>query len=280
MEQQYLDLIRDILKNGVNKGDRTGTGTRSVFGRQIRHDLSQGFPLLTTKKIHLKSVIHELLWFLSGDTNIRYLQENGVRIWNEWADENGELGPLYGAQWRAWGDGQGKKIDQVAKAMEQIKTNPNSRRIIIEGWNVALLPDETISPQQNVKQGRMALPPCHKTYQFYVADGRLSCQLYIRSSDTYLGLPFNQASLALLTHMFAQQADLKPGEIIISIGDAHLYHNHITEDIVYEQLKREPRDLPSLHLKRKPVSLFDYKYEDFELEGYNPHPRIKAPIAV
>ncbi len=277
--QQYLDLVKDILEFGVDKGDRTGTGTRSIFAKQIRHDLSKGFPLLTTKKIHIKSVIYELLWFLSGSTNIKFLKDNGVSIWNEWADDKGELGPVYGAQWRAWDDGSGKKIDQVSMAIDLLKNNPNSRRIIINGWNVSKLPDERISPQENVAKGLMALPPCHTLYQFYVARNKLSLQIYQRSCDVFLGLPFNIASGAFFTHMMANECGFDLGEVIISIGDAHLYKNHLTDEIVFEQLRREPKDLPKLELNKR-SSIFDYKYEDFNLIGYDPHPRIKAPISV
>jgi len=278
MEQQYLNLLRDILANGVKKGDRTGTGTISVFGRMYRHDLSQGFPLLTTKRLHVKSIIHELLWFLQGGTNTAYLRENGVSIWDEWATETGDLGPIYGAQWRAWGGPDGEAIDQVAAVIEGIRRNPNSRRHIINAWNVAALPDETKGPQQNVVEGRMALAPCHVMYQFWVADGKLSCMMTQRSGDAFLGIPFNGASVAFLTHMVAQQCGLEPGEIVHSIGDLHIYLNHI--DQVNLQLSRGPRPMPKLTLKRKPDSIFDYRFEDFEITGYDPHPSIAAPIAV
>lgn len=274
----YLELLRDIRDNGVDRGDRTGTGTRSVFGRQLRFDLRDGFPLLTTKKIHFKSVVNELIWFLSGDTNTRWLKENGVSIWDEWATEEGELGPLYGAQWRQWPTRDGGSIDQLAYVLDCLKQRPESRRILFHGWNVEYLPDETMSPQENVKAGRMALPPCHLLYQFYVAEGRLSALLYIRSSDTFLGLPFNIASVALLTHMLAQQADLDVGEVVITLGDAHIYANH--REQVDLQLSRTPGPRPALNILRKPDSLFDYRFEDFELVGYEPQPGIKAPVAV
>jgi len=276
--QPYLDLLSDVMENGADKGDRTGTGTRSVFGRQIRYDLSKGFPLLTTKKLHFKSIAYELLWFLRGDTNIRFLTEHGVSIWNEWATPEGELGPVYGAQWRCWHGHDGKQYDQVQTLVEGLKNNPDSRRHIISGWNVALLPDESVSPQENAAAGRMALPPCHAFYQFYVANGKLSGSLYIRSNDLFLGHPYNTASLALLTHMLAQQCDLDVGDIIISIGDAHIYCNHFEQ--VALQLSRAPRPLPKLAFKRKPESIFDYCFDDFEITGYDSHPHIPAPIAV
>ncbi|WP_405141310.1 thymidylate synthase [Paenibacillus sp. FSL H7-0942] len=263
--KNYLDLLQDILNNGVHKGDRTGTGTQSVFGRQLRYDLSKGFPLVTTKRIHLKSVIHELLWFLSGDTNISYLKENGVKIWDDWADENGDLGPVYGSQWRTWEAPNGEKIDQIAAVIDSIKNNPDSRRHLVSAWNVAEI-------------NHMKLPPCHFAFQFYVAEGKLSCMLTMRSVDTFLGLPFNIASYALLTHMIAQQCDLEVGEFIWSGGDVHIYSNHV--DQVKTQLEREPYALPKLVIKRKPDSIFDYKFEDFEFENYQHHPGIKAPIAV
>ena len=276
--QQYHDLLRDILDNGVRKTDRTGTGTLSVFGRQFRCDLADGFPLLTTKKIHLKSVINELIWFLSGDTNVRWLQENGVSIWNEWATEEGELGPVYGKQWRAWPTRDGDEIDQIAYVVECLRERPDSRRILFHAWNVEYLPDESQSPVDNAAAGRMALPPCHLLYQFYVAERRLSAQLYIRSSDTFLGLPFNTASVAALVHMLAQQCDLEPGEIIITTGDAHIYLNHL--DQVEELLGRDARPLPTLELLRRPATIFDYRFEDFAVHGYDPHPHIAAPVAV
>ncbi len=276
--QKYLDLLTDIMENGTQKGDRTGTGTLSVFGRQFRHDLSEGFPLLTTKKLHFKSIVNELLWFLNGDTNTQWLNDNGVSIWNEWATESGELGPIYGKQWTAWPTKSGETINQIDYVMHCLKNNPNSRRILFHGWNVEYLPDETQSPQANVEAGRMALPPCHLLYQFYVANERLSAQLYIRSSDSFLGLPYNTASLALLTHMLAQQAGLGVGDIIITTGDSHIYSNHLEQ--VRTQCARAPKALPTLHIKRKPESIYDYHFDDFELEGYEPHPHISAPVAV
>ncbi|CAJ2765804.1 thymidylate synthase [Burkholderia pseudomallei] len=276
--KQYLELLRDVLANGVAKGDRTGTGTTSVFGRQIRHDLSKGFPLLTTKKLHFKSIANELIWFLSGNTNVSWLNENGVTIWNEWATEDNELGPVYGKQWTAWPTKDGGTINQIDYVVETLRKNPNSRRILFHGWNPEYLPDESVSPQENARQGRMALPPCHLLYQFYVAEGKLSSLLYIRSSDSFLGLPYNIASLALLTHMLAQQCDLVPHEIVVSIGDLHAYSNHMEQ--IQTQLTREVRELPKLVITRRPESIYDYKFEDFELVGYNPHPSIAAPIAV
>jgi len=276
--KQYLDLLQDILDHGAQKGDRTGTGTLSVFGRQYRHDLADGFPLLTTKKLHLKSIVNELIWFLNGDTNTRWLKENGVSIWDEWATEEGDLGPIYGAQWTAWPTRDGGTINQIDYVVDCLRNNPDSRRILFHGWNVEYLPDEKVSPQDNVRAGRMALPPCHLLYQFYVANGRLSSQLMIRSSDTFLGLPYNTASLALLTMMLAQQCDLEPGEIIISTGDTHIYSNHMEQ--VREQLSRIPRQLPTLNILRRPDSIYDYSFEDFELVGYEPHPHIAAPVAV
>ncbi len=265
--QQYLDLMRDVLENGTSKEDRTGTGTRSVFGRQLRFDLADGFPLVTTKKCHLRSIIYELLWFLRGDTNIGYLKENGVSIWDEWADEEGNLGPVYGEQWRAWRTPDGGTVDQISNVVSQLRTNPDSRRMMVVAYNPAVV-DE------------MALPPCHSLFQFYVAGGRLSCQLYQRSADLFLGVPFNIASYALLTHMLAQQVGLEPGDFVHTFGDCHLYNNHITDDIVYAQLQRTPRPLPRLNIKRKPQSLFDYRFEDFEVLGYDPWPAIRAPVAV
>lgn len=276
--RSYLDLLSDVLENGARKGDRTGTGTVSVFGRQYRHDLSNGFPLLTTKKLHFKSIVNELIWFLSGNTNIKWLNENGVKIWNEWATEEGDLGPVYGKQWTAWPTKDGGAINQIDYVVDAIKNNPNSRRIIFHGWNVEFLPDEKVSPQENAKNGKMALPPCHLLYQFYVANGKLSSHLYIRSSDMFLGLPYNTASLACLTHMLAQQCDLDVGEIVITLSDAHIYSNHMEQ--VQTQLAREPRALPTLQFKRKPVSIYDYQFEDFELVGYDPHPHIAAPVSV
>jgi thymidylate synthase len=276
--KQYLDLLQDILDNGAIKNDRTGTGTLSVFGRQYRHDLADGFPLLTTKKLHLKSIINELIWFLGGDTNTRWLKENGVSIWDEWATEDGDLGPIYGAQWTAWPTRDGGSINQIDYVIDCLRNNPDSRRILFHGWNVEFLPDERMSPQDNVRAGRMALPPCHLLYQFYVADRKLSAQLMIRSSDSFLGLPYNTASLAVLTLMLAQQCDLEPGEIIICTGDSHIYSNHLEQ--VQEQLSRVPRELPQLKILRKPGSIYDYRFEDFELDGYQPHPHIPAPVAV
>ncbi len=265
--KQYLDLMRDVLDSGAHKDDRTGTGTRSVFGRQLRFDLADGFPLVTTKKCHLRSIIYELLWFLRGDTNIGYLKDNGVSIWDEWADEQGNLGPVYGEQWRAWRTPDGGSIDQISNVIAQLRNNPDSRRMMVVAYNPAVV-DE------------MALPPCHSLFQFYVAGGRLSCQLYQRSADLFLGVPFNIASYALLTHMLAQQVGLEPGDFVHTFGDCHLYNNHITDDIVYAQLQRDPRPLPQLNIKRKPETLFDYEFEDFEVLGYDPHPAIKAPVAV
>ena len=276
--KQYLDLLRDVMENGTDKGDRTGTGTRSVFGRQVRYDLAEGFPLLTTKKLHIRSILHELLWFLSGETNIRYLKENGVSIWDEWATPDGELGPVYGAQWRNWQGADGKTYDQILALVEGLKNNPDSRRHIINGWNVALLPDEKQKPWENAAAGRMALPPCHVLYQFYVANGKLSASLYIRSNDLFLGNPYNTASLAFLTHMLAQQCDLDVGEIVLSIGDAHIYSNHFEQAEI--QLQRTPGPLPKLKIHRKPASILDYRFEDFEIVDYVAQPHIKAPIAV
>lgn len=263
--KQYQDLLQRILREGEEKSDRTGTGTLSVFGHQMRFNLQDGFPVLTTKKLHLRSIIHELLWFLSGDTNIRYLKENGVSIWDDWADENGDLGPVYGFQWRSWPGKDGQSVDQISKVVEQIKNNPDSRRHMVVAYNPAYV-DE------------MALPPCHSLFQFYVANGKLSCQLYQRSADTFLGVPFNIASYALLTHMIAQQCDLDVGDFIWTGGDTHLYSNHLEQANL--QLTREPLPLPTLNIKRKPDSIFDYVFEDFELVGYESHPHIKAPIAV
>lgn len=276
--KKYLELLTDILENGAQKGDRTGTGTTSVFGRQIRHDLSTGFPLLTTKKLHFKSIANELIWFLSGNTNIQWLNENGVKIWNEWATEEGDLGPVYGEQWTAWPTKDGGTINQIDYVVNTLRTNPNSRRILFHGWNPEYLPDEALSPQENAKQNKMALPPCHLLYQFYVADNKLSAQLYIRSSDSFLGLPYNIASLALLTHMLAQQTGLEPHEIVVSIGDLHAYSNHLSQ--IQTQLSRQPLALPQLLIKRKPESIYDYSFDDFEIVGYEAYPSIKAPIAV
>ncbi len=263
--QQYHDLMTRVLETGAKKEDRTGTGTLSVFGHQMRFDLAEGFPVVTTKKLHLKSIIHELLWFLQGDTNIKYLKDNGVTIWDEWADENGELGPVYGHQWRSWPTPDGHHIDQISNLIHQIKTNPDSRRLIVSAWNVAEI-------------GKMALPPCHCLFQFYVADGKLSCQLYQRSADIFLGVPFNIASYALLTMMIAQVCGLKPGEFIHTLGDAHLYSNHIEQAKL--QLSREAFPLPEMHMNPHVTNIFDFKFEDFELVGYQAHPSIKAPIAV
>lgn len=274
----YLELLQDIMDNGTVKGDRTGTGVKSVFGCQVRHNLADGFPLLTTKKLHFKSIANELIWFLSGDTNTRWLKENGVSIWDEWATETGDLGPIYGNQWTAWPTKDGGTINQIDYVVNTLKNNPNSRRILFHGWNVEYLPDESVSPQDNVRNGKMALPPCHLLYQFYVADGKLSAQLFLRSSDIFLGYAYNQSSLALLTHMLAQQCDLTPHEIIISFGDVHAYSNHFEQ--IKEQLSREPRKLPELKILRKPDSIYDYKFEDFEIVGYDPHPHIKAPVAI
>lgn len=263
--QQYLDLLRHIMDNGVQKSDRTGTGTRSVFGYQMRFNLEEGFPLLTTKKLHLKSIIHELLWFLKGDTNVKYLQENGVRIWNEWADENGDLGHIYGFQWRSWPKYDGGFVDQISEAVRAIKENPDSRRIIVSAWNVADLDN-------------MNLPPCHAFFQFYVADGRLSLQLYQRSADTFLGVPFNIASYALLTMMMAQVCGLRPGDFVHTLGDTHIYNNHFEQ--VAEQLSRTPRKLPRMLINPEVKNIFDFKYEDFELVDYDPLPHIKAAVSV
>ncbi|UDL04315.1 thymidylate synthase [Marinobacter sp. CA1] len=276
----YLELMQDVVDNGTDRGDRTGVGTRSVFGRQIRFDLAEGFPLVTTKKVHLRSIIYELLWFLNGSTDNTWLKERKVSIWNEWALENGDLGPIYGKQWRSWQCPNGEVVDQISDVIEQIRSKPNSRRLIVSAWNPAELPDETIAPQTNVEQGRMALAPCHCLFQFYVADGRLSCQLYQRSADLFLGVPFNIASYSLLTHMIAQQCDLEVGEFVHTFGDCHLYQNHLTDDIVFEQLGREPRALPKLVIRRRPDSIFDYQLDDFEFEGYEPWPLIRAPIAI
>ncbi|WP_144175588.1 thymidylate synthase [Pseudomonas sp. Kh13] len=276
--KSYLELLTDVLENGAVKGDRTGTGTVSVFGRQFRHDLSKGFPLLTTKKLHFKSIVNELIWFLNGDTNIKWLNENGVKIWNEWATEDGDLGPVYGKQWTAWPTKDGKTINQIDYVVNALKTNPNSRRILFHGWNVEFLPDEKVSPKENAKNGKMALPPCHLLYQFYVVNNKLSSHLFIRSSDSFLGLPYNTASLACLTHMLAQQCDLDVGEIVISLSDVHIYSNHMEQ--VKTQIAREPRRLPELKLLRKPASIYDYKFEDFELVGYDPHPHIAAAVSV
>ena len=263
--KQYLDLLKHIRENGAMKSDRTGTGTQSVFGHQMRFDLSEGFPLLTTKKLHLKSIIYELLWFIAGDTNVKYLQEHGVRIWNEWADENGDLGPVYGHQWRSWPAPDGRTIDQLSNVINQIKNTPDSRRMIVSAWNVA-------------EVDKMALPPCHTMFQFYVADGKLSCQLYQRSADVFLGVPFNIASYALLTMMIAQVCGLQPGEFVHTTGDTHIYANHFEQ--VELQLSREPRRLPKMKINPEVKSIFDFKYEDFELVDYDPHPHIAGVVAV
>jgi len=263
--KQYLDLMRRVRDTGVEKTDRTGTGTLSVFGHQMRFDLADGFPLVTTKKLHVKSIVHELIWFLAGDTNIGHLKENGVRIWDEWADENGDLGPVYGRQWRSWAAPEGRSIDQITEVVETLKTNPDSRRMIVSAWNPADIPD-------------MALAPCHCLFQFYVAEGRLSCQLYQRSADVFLGVPFNIASYALLTMMMAQVTGLEPGEFVHTFGDAHLYLNHLEQ--ADEQLKRSPRALPRMEINPDVTSVFKFKYEDFKLAGYDPHPHIAAPVAV
>lgn len=276
--KQYLDLMRHVKENGVQKGDRTGTGTVSVFGYQMRFDLSQGFPLVTTKKCHLKSIIHELLWFLKGETNTRYLTDNGVKIWNEWADDTGELGPVYGYQWRNWPTPDGRHIDQIKEIIQLLQDKPNSRRIIVSAWNAADLPDEAVSPQDNVKQGRMALAPCHAFFQFYVADGKLSCQLYQRSADIFLGVPFNIASYALLTMMVAQVVGLQAGDFVHTLGDAHLYNNHLQQ--VDEQLSRTPYPLPTMKLNPEVRDIFDFTFDDFELIDYQAHPHIKAPISI
>ena len=260
--KQYLDMLRYVLENGVDKMDRTGVGTRSVFGQQMRFDLSKGFPLMTTKKMHLKSIIHELLWFIKGDTNVKYLQDNGVRIWNEWADENGDLGPIYGSQWRNW---NGEGIDQLAQVVDKLKNNPNDRRMIVSAWNVSKIPE-------------MHLPPCHMMFQFYVANGKLSCMLYQRSCDMFLGVPFNIASYALLTMMLAQVCDLEPGEFVHTLGDTHIYHNHFEQ--VKEQLRREPLPLPTMNLNPQVKDINDFKYEDFTLENYECYGAIKAQVAV
>lgn len=274
----YLDLLTNILDHGISRGDRTGTGTLSLFGAQLRFDLAQGFPLATTRKVFFKGVIHELLWFLAGDTNIKYLTDHNVHIWDAWADEHGDLGPVYGAQWRAWETPQGRSIDQMSQLLEQIRSKPESRRHIVSAWNPAVLPDESISPQDNVRAGRAALASCHTLFQFYVGAGRLSCLLYQRSADCPVGLVFNISQYALLTHMIAQQCDLEPGDFVWTGGDCHIYLNQI--EGVREQLKREPRPLPRVFLKRKPASLFEYQFEDFEITGYDPHPPIKYPVAV
>lgn len=273
--KQYHDLLHHVLEHGESKTDRTGTGTLSVFGYQMRFNLQEGFPMVTTKKLHLKSIIHELLWFLSGDTNIGYLQENGVRIWNEWADENGNLGPVYGHQWRNWNS---EGIDQIRQVVETIRQNPDSRRMLVAAWNPSVLPDTSRSFAENVAEGKAALPPCHAFFQFYVSNGRLSCQLYQRSADIFLGVPFNIASYALLTLMMAQVCDLQPGDFIHTFGDAHIYSNHMEQ--IRLQLSREPRPLPTMKLNPEVRDIFSFKFEDFTLENYDPHPHIKGVVAV
>ncbi|MDN3637797.1 thymidylate synthase [Simiduia curdlanivorans] len=276
--KQYLDLMRHVRDNGVQKGDRTGTGTKSVFGYQMRFDLAEGFPLITTKKCHLKSIIHELLWFLQGDTNTAYLKQNGVKIWDEWATPSGDLGPVYGHQWRSWEGPNGVVVDQIKDLVQMIKTKPNSRRLLISAWNPTALPDETLSPQDNVAQGRMALAPCHTLFQFYVAEGKLSCQLYQRSADIFLGVPFNIASYALFTMMLAQVCDLALGDFVHTFGDAHLYSNHAEQ--VELQLARTPKALPTMKINPAVKDILAFKFEDFELLNYNPDPHIPAPVAI
>lgn len=273
--KQYHDLVQHVLENGCQKGDRTGTGTKSVFGYQMRFDLNEGFPMVTTKKLHLKSIIYELLWFLKGDTNIEYLKENGVKIWDEWADENGDLGPVYGYQWRNW---NGDEIDQITELIDTLKKNPNSRRMLVSAWNPSVLPDTSKSFAENVANGKAALPPCHAFFQFYVADGKLSCQLYQRSADIFLGVPFNIASYALFTMMIAQVCDLQVGEFIHTFGDAHIYNNHFEQ--LELQLSREPRPLPKMILNPEVKNIFDFTFEDFTLVDYDPHPHIKGAVAV
>ena len=273
--KQYLNLLNHIVENGTQKGDRTGTGTISCFGHQLRFDLQQGFPLLTTEKLHLKSIIHELLWFLKGETNIDYLKQHQVRIWDEWADENGDLGPVYGHQWRNWNS---ENIDQIENLITELKTNPNSRRMLVSAWNPSVLPDSTLSFADNVANGKAALPPCHAFFQFYVADGKLSCQLYQRSADTFLGVPFNIASYALFTMMIAQVCNLEPGDFVHTFGDVHLYNNHLEQAKI--QLEREPRALPKMIINPEVKDIFSFKYEDFQLVDYNPHPHIKAAVSI
>lgn len=273
--KQYLDLVRHVMENGCQKGDRTGTGTKSVFGYQMRFDLNEGFPMVTTKKLHLKSIIYELLWFLKGETNIKYLQENGVKIWDAWADANGDLGPVYGHQWRNWNT---EEIDQISELIKELKTNPNSRRMLVSAWNPSVLPDTTKSFDENVADNKAALPPCHAFFQFYVSDGKLSCQLYQRSADIFLGVPFNIASYALLTMMIAQVCDLQPGEFIHTFGDAHIYNNHFEQ--LELQLTREPKPLPKMILNPNVKDIFAFDFDDFTLEGYEPHPLIKGSVAV
>ena len=278
--REYLALLRDVIDHGHDRRDRTGVGTRALFGRQVRFNLAEGFPLVTTKKIHLRSVIYELLWFLRGSTDNRWLQARGVSIWDEWATAEGELGPIYGHQWRSWAAPDGAVIDQISQVMAAIRATPDSRRLVVSAWNPADLPLEGLSPQENVHRGRMALAPCHCLFQFFVQDRRLSCQLYQRSADLFLGVPFNIASYALLTHLLAQQCDLEPGDFVHTFGDLHLYRNHLTPQIVFAQLAREPRPRPRLVIRRRPPSLFDYEFEDFAFLGYDPHPAIRAPIAI
>lgn len=273
--QQYHDLVKYVLEHGNEKGDRTGTGTKSVFGYQMRFNLNEGFPMVTTKKLHLRSIIHELLWFIKGDTNIKYLQENKVRIWNEWADENGDLGPVYGHQWRNWNSDD---IDQLKSVIEMLKSNPNSRRMLVSAWNPSVLPDTSVSFSENVANGKAALPPCHAFFQFYVSDGKLSCQLYQRSADIFLGVPFNIASYALFTMMIAQVCGYKPGEFVHTFGDAHIYNNHVEQ--LELQMSRDIRPLPTMKINPEVKSIFDFTYEDFELLNYDPHPHIKGIVAV
>ncbi len=273
--KQYHDLLEHVLEHGTQKGDRTGTGTKSVFGYQMRFDLQEGFPMVTTKKLHLKSIIYELLWFLKGDTNVKYLQDNGVRIWNEWADENGDLGPVYGHQWRNWNS---EEIDQIKEVIETLKNNPNSRRMLVSAWNPSVLPNTSVSFAENVANGKAALPPCHAFFQFYVAEGKLSCQLYQRSADIFLGVPFNIASYALFTMMMAQVCGYEPGDFIHTFGDAHIYNNHFEQ--VELQLSRDQRPLPTMHLNPEVKNIFDFTFEDFTLLNYDPHPHIKGVVAV
>ena len=273
--KQYLDLVKEVLENGNQKGDRTGTGTKSIFGHQLRFDLSKGFPMVTTKKLHLKSIIYELLWFINGDTNINYLNENGVKIWNSWANEDGDLGPVYGYQWRNW---NGDEIDQIKELITTLKDNPNSRRMLVSAWNPSVLPDTTKSFEENVASGKAALPPCHAFFQFYVNNGKLSCQLYQRSADVFLGVPFNIASYALFTMMIAQVCGYEAGDFVHTFGDAHIYNNHI--DQVNLQLSRDTKSLPKMEINPDVKSIFDFKFEDFKLVDYNPHPHIKGSVAI
>ena len=273
--KQYLDLIKHVIEKGDEKGDRTGTGTKSVFGYQMRFDLQDGFPLVTTKKLHLKSIIYELLWFINGETNIKYLKENGVKIWDAWADKNGDLGPVYGSQWRNWNN---EKIDQISNLIELIKNNPNSRRMLVSAWNPSVLPDTNKGFDENIMNGKAALPPCHAFFQFYVSNKKLSCQLYQRSADIFLGVPFNIASYALFTHMIAHVCKLDVGDFVHTFGDAHIYNNHI--DQIQLQLSRSPRKLPKLNIKRRVNSIFDFRFEDFEILNYDPHPHIKGKVSV